>query len=135
MRVRAGLEFSILHGIAEFKCPYSKRDYSPYEACADPDFFCEVIDGQFRLKRQHQYYHQVQLQLYVSSDKYSRVYTPVDVAMERIYQCKKWERKHIPELEEYFDTHMVPEIVDLFINPVTICSHLPVCNNIMIITQ
>ena len=63
----------------------------------------------------------MQLQLYVSSDKYSFcdfcVYTPVDVAVERIYQCKEWERKHIPELEEYFDTHMLPEIVDPFYKP------------------
>ena len=33
------------HGIAEFKCPYSKRDISPQEACQDPQFCCELQSG------------------------------------------------------------------------------------------
>ena len=28
------------NGIAEFKCPYSKADVSPNEACEDPSFYC-----------------------------------------------------------------------------------------------
>ena len=91
-----------LIGIAEFKCPYSKQDQSPYDACADANFCCEIVNGKFQLKREHQYFHQVQLQLYVSSDMYSLcdfcVYTPVDVAVERIYPSKEWETKYIPEL-------------------------------------
>ena len=31
------------HGIAEFKCPYSKADVDPREACADASFYCSVI--------------------------------------------------------------------------------------------
>ena len=64
----------------------------------------------------HHYFHQVQLQLYVSSDLYSFcdfcVCTPVDVAVERIYLSKEWETKCVPELEDYFDMHMLPEIVN-----------------------
>ena len=30
------------NGIAEFKCPYSKADMSPNEACEDPSFYCIV---------------------------------------------------------------------------------------------
>ena len=36
-----------LFGVAEFKYPYSKRDVSPLEACCDPNFFCELVDGHF----------------------------------------------------------------------------------------
>ena len=32
-------------GLLEVKCPYSKRDKSPQEACSDSNFFCELIDS------------------------------------------------------------------------------------------
>ena len=70
-----------------------------------------------KVKHDHPYSLQ-QLQLYVSSDLYSFcdfcVYTPVDVAVERIYPSKEWEAKYIPELEDYFFKYMVPEIVNPF---------------------
>ena len=107
-------------GIAKFKCPYSKQDLSPLEACADTKFCGEVVNGQFQLKRNHQYFHQVQLQLYVSRDMHSFcdfcVYTPVEVAVERIYPCKEWEGTCIPHLEDYFK-YMLPEIIDPLYKP------------------
>ena len=97
---------STINGIAEFKCPYSKRDKSPKKACNHPSFFCELVNGSFKLKCDHHYYHQVQCQLYVSSDMFSWcdfcVYTPVDVAVERMYPCKEWQSTCIPELEDYY---------------------------------
>jgi len=112
---------SCLNGIAEFKYPYTKRDKSPEEACSDPSFYCELVNGHFHLKRTHQYYHQVQLQLYVSSDIFGWcdfcVYTPVNVAVERIYPCKEWQSTFIPELEDYYDRHMLPEIVTPLYKP------------------
>ena len=57
---------SLHNGIAECKCPYSKRDKSPQEACNDSSFFCELVDEKLCLKRNYQYYSQVQLQLFVS---------------------------------------------------------------------
>ena len=110
-----------LFGVAEFKCPYSKRDVSPLEACCDPNFYCELVDGHFQLKRTHQYFHQVQLQLYVSRDMYSFcdfcVYTLKNVAVERIYPCKEWEDVYIPQLEHYFDHYMLPEILHPLYKP------------------
>lgn len=52
-------------GIAEFKCPYSKRDVDPLLACDDPSFYCTRSGDSIHLKHTHAYYHQVQLQLYV----------------------------------------------------------------------
>ena len=57
-------------GIAEFKCPYTKRDLSPDDACEDTSFCCVRINDELHLKRSHVYYHQVQLQLFVGMDKY-----------------------------------------------------------------
>ena len=34
-----------LFGIAEFKCPYTKRDVSPATACDDPNFYGELVDA------------------------------------------------------------------------------------------
>ena len=74
-------------GIAEFKCPFSKKDLTLIEACEDPSFYCHYEDG-FYLKRNYPYYHQVQLQLFVGMDKYSWcdfvVYTTKGIAAERI---------------------------------------------------
>ena len=52
-----------VNGLAEFKCPYTKADKLPEEACEDAGFCCLMIDGKLQLKRNHTYYHQVQLQL------------------------------------------------------------------------
>ena len=40
-----------LVSIAEFKCPFSKRDQSPQDACANTNFYGEIVDGQFHVKR------------------------------------------------------------------------------------
>ena len=54
------------------------------EACNDPSFYCELVNGRFHLKHNHQYYYQVQLQLYVITEMFSWsdfcVYTPVDIS-------------------------------------------------------
>ena len=63
--------FVLPNGIAEFKCPFSKKDISPSKACSDPDFYCSFQNSSFQLKREHPYYHQVQLQLFVGMDLYS----------------------------------------------------------------
>ena len=52
----------LTEGIAEFKCPYSKREVSLLEACSDSKFYCHYKDGSFCLNDTHKYYHQVQLQ-------------------------------------------------------------------------
>ena len=57
-------------GILEVKCLYSQREVSPKQACIDSTFFCELVEGEVRLKKSHTYYYQVQLQLYVGYDNF-----------------------------------------------------------------
>ena len=52
-------------GLLEIKCPYSKRNSRIKGACADGGFFCTMNSSKLQLKRHHNYYHQVQLQLYL----------------------------------------------------------------------
>ena len=98
-------------GIVEFKCPFSKKDVSPTDACSDPNFCCEIQNGNPRLKRNHPYYHQVQLQLFVGIDLYDWcnfcVYTTKGVAVKRISIDATWCGTAIPELESYFDAYNV----------------------------
>jgi len=76
------------NGIAEFKCPYSKREMTPCDACQDSSFYCS-FDGNLHLKRNHHYYDQIQLQLFVGMDMYDWcdfcVYTPKGIEVERIW--------------------------------------------------
>ena len=46
-------------GIVEIKCPYTFRNLKP-EACRDPKFFCCLVDGKPTLKKDHNYYFQIQ---------------------------------------------------------------------------
>lgn len=103
------------NGIIEIKCPYSKREMTPEEACTDPNFCSELIESKVCLKTTHSYYHQVQLQLYVGVDLYYWcdfcIYTCKGLSVQRISPDHEWQRKCIPELESYFDNHIVPELV------------------------
>ena len=67
------------------------------------------------LKRDHCYYHQVQLQQYVDTSLYDRcnfcIYTWKGVSVERIFQDEVCQQKNIPELEMYFDIYIAPELV------------------------
>ena len=74
-----------------------------------------MVDGKIHLKRNHGYYHQVQLQLYVVSDccKWCDfcVYATKDVAVERIYPDQEWVSYVCPQLDEYYFDHILPEVV------------------------
>ena len=103
-------------GLLEIKCPYSVRDTPPRLACQESSFYCYTSDdGIPRLKRTHEYYHQVQLELYVCSDSCGWcdfcVYTTKGILVERIYPDQEWEQKCIPQLKEYYFKHILPELV------------------------
>ena len=105
-----------VNGIVEFKCPYAYRDKKLQEACKDEHFYCGLNDnGTIFLKVMHQYYHQVQLQLFVGSDMFAWcdfcIYSTKGVLVQRIFPDLKWRTDNIPKLEEYYDNFMLPEIV------------------------
>lgn len=67
------------------------------------------------MKRHHAYYHQVQVQLFVSSDLFSWcdfcVYTTKGVLVERIFTDYDWIDKYVPILKEYFNDQVLPELL------------------------
>ena len=38
-------------GLLEIKCPYTLRNLTPEDACKDPSFYCEIVEGKPRFKR------------------------------------------------------------------------------------
>ena len=108
------------NGIAEFKCPYSKKELTPRDACEDSKFYC-YYDGGIHLKKNHHYYHQVQLQLFVGGDKYSWcdfcVFTSKGIEVERIWPDTEWCTKCVTELDSYYDAYILPEILSPVYKP------------------
>ena len=68
-----------------------------------------------QLKSTHHYYHQVQLQLYVSSDMFSWcdfcIFTTKGCLVTRITPDDQWVKDYVPQLKEYFENFMVDEIL------------------------
>ena len=110
-----------IYGLAEFKCPISKANMFVEEACKDPQFCCTMINNKIHLKKNHSYYHQIQLQLFVASDRVHWcdfvVYTLKNISVERIYPDADWMHTACPQLDSYCFDHMLPEIIS--------CTHKP----------
>ena len=71
-------------GLLEVKCPYKCRNKSFAEAVKDSTFFLTHKDEMFKLKVSHQYYYQVQFQLYVSEFEWCDfvVWSPKELYIE-----------------------------------------------------
>ena len=70
-------------------------------------------DGTISLKRNHAYYDQVQLQLYVTSANWCDfcVYTTKGIAIESIYPDIEWKVRNLPKLQYFYDNILLPEIL------------------------
>jgi len=103
------------NGILEIKCPYTKRTQTPQQVCDDPSFYCTFENDKMLLKPTHHYYHQVQLQLFVSSDMFSWcdfcIFTTKGCLVTRITLDDQWVKDCVPQLKEYFENFMVDEII------------------------
>lgn len=101
---------TLCFGLGEVKCPYTKFHVTPLEACSDPKFFMEkVSDSNCRLKRDHEYYAQVQGQMGVTGAKWCDfiVYTSKGLYVERIpFDPVFWQNLR-SELLNYYFTHFI----------------------------
>ena len=79
-------------GLVEIKNPYSARNLTLEEAMKTPTFCLEHKDGLFRLKRRHDYFYQVQCQLYCTKRDWCDfvVRTEKDLHVERIHKDSTW---------------------------------------------
>ncbi len=106
------------YGLLEIKNPFSVRDKSIQEACTTPstkNSFCLELDKKketMRLKRRHDYYFQVQCQLYcVSVSWYDFVVrTNKELHVERIYSDSQWWGIQLAKLRKFYFTALLPEL-------------------------
>ena len=100
-----------LVGIIEIKCPFSAKDMTPLEAAKSlPSFPCKEIDGHLALKREHNYFYQVQGQLAITHAPWCDfcIYTPHGFSIERIdFELPLWQQM-VQNLETFFDKFMIP---------------------------
>ena len=82
------------HGIVEIKCPEGKRDCCPAAATTDQKFSIEQISGTYRLRRDTEYYAQVQGQMALTGSEWCDfvVYTEKGMVIERIlFDSQYWK--------------------------------------------
>ena len=108
-------------GLLEVKCPETKFEMSPLEACSDPKFFCERVGDMCKLKQHHAYYAQVQGQMGCTGAQWCDfvIYTKKGMSVERI----TFDRAYWVELQEklcqYYFTHFIKYATAEFAPPCT----------------
>lgn len=103
------------NGLVEIKCPYSCRQLSPIEAIQEKKLtYMEVgQEGSFNLKKNHNYYFQVQAQLHISKRDfcYFVVWTPKGFIHDRIERDDEFFEAMKEKLKNFYFEHYLPEIL------------------------
>lgn len=92
------------------QCPFTKFHVTPLEACSDPKFFMQKVnDPECRLKRDREYYAQVQRQMGVTGAKWCDFifYTSKGLYVERILFDPVFCQNLRTELLNYYFTHFI----------------------------
>lgn len=92
-------------GLVEIKNPYSIRDLTLSEAVKKPAFCLEKKgDDMYRLKRRHDYFYQVQCQLYCAMKEWCDfvVRTGRDMHVERIHRDASWWNSNMAKLKTFY---------------------------------
>lgn len=101
-------------GLVEIKNPFSAKDKSLDEACKQSGFCLEVnkANNTRRLKHRHDYYYQVQCQLYCTDKNWCDfvLRTNKDIHIERINRDVKWWDTQLPKLRKFYFSSLLPEL-------------------------
>lgn len=104
------------NALLEVKCPYSARMCTPMEAVINKTIkFCRVEEGELKLKENDDYMYQIQGQLNITKKTicYFVIWTPSGISVEVIKNdASFWEHKMVPKLEQFFNSALLPEILD-----------------------
>lgn len=97
--------FIIGRRINPLKCPFTAKDLTIDEACSSiKDFFLVNDGGALSLKITHDYWHQIQGQLYLTGTECCDlvVWTTKDLQIIRILKDKTWASNISTMLDFYF---------------------------------
>ena len=106
-------------GCGEVKCPFCIHDANFEEYVRLQNSCLVKIDGVFKLKREHNYYHQTQQQLFTLKERRHNdfVVYAVDqkgnahLMIERILPDEKHKTKVLPKLEAFWRICVLPEVL------------------------
>ena len=106
-------------GCGEVKCPFGIYDAHFKEYVRLKNSCLVKMDGVFKLKREHNYYHQTQQQLFTLKDRRHNdfIVYAVDqkgnaqLVMERILPDKQHWTKVLPKLEAFWRICVLPEVL------------------------
>ena len=102
---------SELVGILEIKCPFAAREMSPIQAAQTLSSFpCQATDETLCLKKNHDYFYQVQGQLAITHAKWCDfcVYTPHGFSSERITFDDSFWKSVVSKLDDFYFKYVVP---------------------------
>ena len=100
-------------GLIEIKNPHSFKDKDFEEACTKSSFCLEKDkNGILQLKRKHDYYYQVQCQLYCAEKNWCDFIVRTNKVMhvERIYRDTRWWGLQIAKLRKFYFSALLPEL-------------------------
>ena len=100
-------------GVIEIKCPYSCRFLSVREACSRKGFFCELVNDEIHLRRNHHYFYQIQGSMAVVGVEWCDfiVWTTKDLTIERIKFDSTFWRDKFKLLHSAYISYILPEII------------------------
>ena len=100
------------HGLVEIKNPYSMKDKTLAEACQSTTFCLEKKNNMFRLKTKHNYYYQVQCQLYCTDTEWCDfvLRTDKEIHIQRIHRDRKWWGAQLAKLRQFYFAALLPEL-------------------------
>ena len=100
------------NGILEIKCPFTLQSKS----MNDLEWLVIDDDGEFRLKRSHKYFYQVQMQLFVSKRLYCDfvVWSPEMMCVERIMPDTVWWDEKSRQGMRFHAECVMPELCTRF---------------------
>ena len=100
--------------VLEVKCPYTFWNSTWDEALKSESFFLKKEEnGEFILKKDHVYWHQVQGQLHITNREicYFVVWNLKDCKILSIRRDKEWEH-NINLLQDFYYLHIFPKVVE-----------------------
>jgi len=103
------------YGVAEYKTPLSAKGLTIAAACDSLSNFCLKKDNTtstISLRRTHQYYYQVQCQLFCTGREWCdfTLSTMSDCYIERIYADRELWARILPKLESFYFNALLPEL-------------------------
>lgn len=102
-------------GVIEVKCPFNHRNSLISQALLDPTFPLDYDEStqEYFLKQDHEYYYQMQLQLFVTKNQFGFfvVYTSIDFIFVEVPYDANLLQQCIPKAKQFFLNVIMPELL------------------------